>query len=87
MSALRSDLAQMRQMVAIAIARLANAPHETIPGLKRRYYYRGNFVLLEWLSQKGLDTSVASLRKRGEGAHADRLIEAWTAARQDGRAP
>ena len=78
---------QMRQLVAIAVECLANAPHETIPGLKRRYYYRGNFVLLEWLSQKGLDTNIARLRKRGESEHAARLLEAWTTARQIGAAP
>ena len=64
-----------------AIERLANDPHDTIPGLRRRYYYRGAFVLLEHLSARGLGLNVKRLRRRGEYDHADKLITAFNATR------
>jgi hypothetical protein len=52
--------------IAIAIDRLANEPHDAIPGLKRRYYYRGSFVLLEHLTARGLAANVERLRRGGD---------------------
>jgi hypothetical protein len=72
----------MRDLVTIAIDRLESEPHETIAGLRRRYYYRGSFILLEHLSAKGLAFNVERLRRRGELEHAARLAEAWNAARK-----
>ena len=71
---------QMRQSMDIIIERLANEPHDTIPGLKRRYYWRGAFVLAEHLTPRGLAANVARLRRRGENEHADLLAETWNAA-------
>jgi hypothetical protein len=69
-----------RALIAIAIDQLASEPHDTIPGLKRRYYYRGSFVLLEHLSPRGLAVNVERLRHCGEREHAERLAVAWGAA-------
>jgi hypothetical protein len=77
MTALTGDL---RELVSIAIERLANEPHDAVPGLKRRYYYRGSFVLLEHLSERGINVVAARLRRRGELDHADLMIKTWRAA-------
>ena len=66
-------------MVKTAVDLLANEPHDTIAGLKRRYYYRGKFILMEHLSPKALDWNVKRLKRR-EPEHAARLSEAWNAA-------
>jgi hypothetical protein len=63
----------LRGLMAEIFDRLANEPHDMIPGLRRRYYYRGNFVLLEALTARGLAVNVDRLRRRGELEHADRL--------------
>jgi hypothetical protein len=68
-------------LVAIAIEQLATEPHDTILGLFRRYYYRGNFVLLEHLTARGLAKNIERLRRRGEDEHAERLQAAWKASR------
>jgi hypothetical protein len=67
----------LREVFAIAFDRLASEPHDTIPGLKRRYYYRGSFILLERLSPRGLAVNVKRLRRRGEPEHANLLATAW----------
>jgi hypothetical protein len=64
--------AELRALVVVAINRLANEPHDTVPGLRRRYYYRGNFILLEHLSERALTVNVKRLRRRGEHEHADK---------------
>ena len=69
-------------IVAIAIDRLANEPHDTIQELRRRYYYRGAFVLLEHLTARGLAVNVARLRRRGEHAHAEALALASSQAEE-----
>jgi hypothetical protein len=69
----------LRAVVASALDRLANEPHDTIPGLCRRYYYRGAFVLLEHLSERGLEANVKRLHQRGEHEHADKLATSWRA--------
>jgi hypothetical protein len=74
----------MRELVAAAFDRLASEPHDTIQGLRRRYYYRGAFVLLEHLTARGLAVNVARLRHCGEGEHADRLAAAWKDANGGG---
>jgi len=66
-------MTDLARLVGIVIEQLANEPHDTIPGLRRRYYYRGNFVLLEHLTARGLAVNVARLRRRGEHDYADRL--------------
>ena len=70
--------AQITAAVRIAIDQLASEPHDTIPGLQRRYYDRGSFVLLEHLTPRAL-ADVERLRRRGEHEHADRLAAAWRA--------
>ena len=70
----------MTDAIAMAIDRLANEPHDTIQGLRRRYYYRGNFVLLEHLTAHGLAVNVEQLRHRGDSAHAEALAVAWNDA-------
>jgi hypothetical protein len=67
----------MRELVAAAFDRLTSEPHDTIQGLRRRYYYRGDFVLLEHLTARGLASNVERLRRRGNPEHADRLATAW----------
>jgi hypothetical protein len=67
----------MRELLGIAIDLLANEPHDKISGLKRRYYYRGGFVLLEKLTPRGLAKNIDRLRRRGEIEHADQLAAAW----------
>src|SRR5262249_59424681 len=67
-------------IVAIAIDRLANEPHDTIQELRRPYYYRGAFGLLEHLTARGLAVNVARLRRRGEHAHAEALALASSQA-------
>jgi hypothetical protein len=76
----------MCELVAIAIDQLASEPHDTIRGLRRRYYYRGAFILLEHLTARGLAVNVARLRRRSEDEHADRLAAAWKDA-NGGAAP
>jgi hypothetical protein len=58
-------------------------PGPAIAGLRRRYYYRGAFVLMEHLSPKALAWNVKRLSRR-EPEHADRLSRAWHAASQAG---
>lgn len=72
-----ADADTLRNVMGEIFARLANEPHDTIPGLRRRYYYRGAFVLLEYLSARGLAANVERLRRRGEHGHADKLAAAW----------
>jgi hypothetical protein len=72
--------APIRTIIAITIDQLASEPHDTIPGLKCRYYYRGSFVLLEHLSPRGLAVNAERLRRRGERDHADKLEKVWRAA-------
>ncbi len=63
----------MTTLVRVAIEQLKNRPHGSLPGLRERYYYRGNFVLLEALTPKAVAWNVAWLRRKGEHEHADRL--------------
>jgi low affinity Fe/Cu permease len=72
-----TDTAAMHAVVREVIAQLEREPHDTILGLKRRYFYRRNFVLLEHLTARGLAANVERLRRRGEGEHAHRLAAAW----------
>jgi hypothetical protein len=72
-------------LISAAIDQLSNEPHDTIPGLRRRYYYRGSFVLLEHLTPRGLSTNVERLRRRGEAEHATRLEAAWNEAQAAAR--
>jgi hypothetical protein len=74
---MNDDARMMRKLVAAAFDRLVSEPHDTIPGLRRRYYYRGGFVLLEHLTARGLAANIERLRRRGEPEHADRLAAAW----------
>jgi hypothetical protein len=66
----------MRSLMAGIFERLATEPHDTIQGLRRRYYYRGAFVLLEHLSPRGLAVNVERLRRSGEHEHAEKLAVA-----------
>jgi len=49
-------------------------------GLRPRYYYRGNLVLLKHLTPRALSWAVAWLRRKGDAEHATRL-EQYTQAR------
>jgi hypothetical protein len=74
---------KLRFILETAFERLAKEPHPTIAGLRRRYYYRGKFTLMEQLSPKALAWNVKRLSRR-EPDHAARLSE--VAAAQAGRA-
>jgi hypothetical protein len=74
----------MRELVATTFDQLAHEPHDTIQGLRHRYYYRGNFVLLEHLTARALAANVERLRRRGVSDHADRLAAAWKDANRGG---
>jgi hypothetical protein len=63
---------ELRFLFKTAWELLANEPHPTIPGLRRRYYYRGKFWLMECLSPRALAWNVERLRRR-EPEHAARL--------------
>ena len=68
-------------LMARVVDRLESEPHDTIRGLRRRYYnYRGGFTLLEHLTPYALARNVKRLRRRGEAEHADKLEAAWRAA-------
>jgi hypothetical protein len=69
---------ELRFIMTTVIDRLANDPHPTIAGLRRRYYYRGVFTLMEYLTPKGLAWNIKRLSRR-EPEHAARLAEAWNA--------
>ena len=66
----------MKALFAEAFKQLESRPHATLPGLRERYYYRGNFTLLEALSPKAVAWNVARLRRKGEHEHAARLEQA-----------
>jgi hypothetical protein len=72
----------MKTLMASIFDKLENEPHDDISGLRRRYYYRGGFWLLECLTPRGLAVNVERLRRRGEIEHADRLSAAWHAAQK-----
>jgi hypothetical protein len=80
MTALRD---QMTALVTAAVNLLENTPHDTLNGLRQRYYYRGGFILLEHLSPKALASNIARLRQRGKHEHAERL-RTWMASRRHG---
>jgi hypothetical protein len=73
---------EMKMLMGEVFRQLESDPHPTLPGLRRRYYWRGNFRLIEYLTPKAVAWNVARLRRLGEHEHADRL---QTAAR--GRHP
>jgi hypothetical protein len=77
----QASAGELRQAIGFAIDKLANEPHDQIIGLKRRYYYRGGFVLLEKLTPRGLAKNVERLRRRGESEQAARLVAAWLAVK------
>jgi hypothetical protein len=73
---------QMKALLAAAFAALESRSHDTLGGLRQRYYYRGSFILLEHLTPKGLATNIARLRRLGEHEHAEKL-QSWQASREN----
>jgi hypothetical protein len=72
----------MKELLAAAFTALESRPHDTLGGLRQRYYYRGSFILLEHLTPKGLATVIARLRRRGEHEHAE-MLHGWQDSRED----
>jgi hypothetical protein len=70
-------ISDFKTALDIAIDLLSNEQHGAIPGLKRRYYYRGSFVLLEHLTPRGIAVVTERLRRRGESEHAECLRIRW----------
>ena len=54
MTARENEKDKLRFILETAFELLAKEPHPTIAGLRRRYYYRGKFTLMEHLSPKAL---------------------------------
>jgi hypothetical protein len=65
----------MKALLRESVLQLESRPHAGFPGLRERYYYRGNFILLEALTPKAVAWNVARLHRKGEHEHADRLSE------------
>jgi hypothetical protein len=65
----------MKALMREAVLQMESRPHASLPGLRERYYYRGNFVLLEALTPKAVAWNVARLRRKGEHEHSERLAQ------------